>query len=113
VDDVFAVDAPPPPGWVHAIFHGGPYDHDVGRCVPGPPHPKQFAVEVGGRRHIYYLTTVGSWSDPNDPIAHYQDGRLRLFKLRVHQLYQRHIEYRRLRWKFRRRPNPPSSRQGP
>ncbi|MFD8643689.1 hypothetical protein ACFV14_25730 [Streptomyces zaomyceticus] len=61
---------------MHAIFHGGPYGEDIGRCIPGPPAPEILTVpSPEGAVHVYRLWTVGSWSDPNDPIAVYNpDG---------------------------------------
>jgi hypothetical protein len=91
------------PGWVHSIFEGGPFGEDVGRCVPGPPHPKRTITHHNGRRHTYYLTTVGSWSDPTDPTGIYYDGRWRLSRLPARQFYQRTIAHQWLRWKFRQR----------
>ncbi|WP_157848332.1 hypothetical protein [Streptomyces exfoliatus] len=76
VEDVFDMTGRPPKGWMHAIFHGGPYGEDVGRCIPGPPAPATLAVPLAeGGVHMYRLWTVGSWSDPDDPIAVYNpDG---------------------------------------
>ncbi|MFJ2056914.1 hypothetical protein ACIOMM_13310 [Streptomyces sp. NPDC087908] len=72
VEDVFDTTGRPPTGWMHAIFHGGPYGEDVRRCIPGPPAPETLAVPlVEGGVHTYRLWTVGSWSDPEDPIAVY------------------------------------------
>jgi hypothetical protein len=55
MDDVFAVDDPPPAGWMHAIFDDGPYSDDVGRCVPGPPPKRVLTVTDGGRSCTYHL----------------------------------------------------------
>ncbi|WP_306326746.1 hypothetical protein [Streptomyces venezuelae] len=76
MEDVFDTTGRPPKGWMHAIFHGGPYGEDVGRCIPGPPAPEIFTVPLAeGGVHTYRLWTVGSWSDPEDPIAVYNpDG---------------------------------------
>ncbi|MFC9591591.1 hypothetical protein ACFTUC_17610 [Streptomyces sp. NPDC056944] len=76
MEDVFDTTGRPPKGWMHAIFHGGPYGEDVGRCIPGPPAPELLAVPLAeGGVHTYRLWTVGSWSDPEDPIAVYNpDG---------------------------------------
>lgn len=52
---------------MNALFDGGPYGEDVGRCVPGPPPADQFSTEGV----TYFLRTVGSWSDPLNPIAIY------------------------------------------
>ena len=52
---------------MNALFDGGPYAEDVGRCVPGPPPPD--TIEVDGA--TYLLRAVGSWSDPMNPIAVY------------------------------------------
>ncbi|MEV6580081.1 hypothetical protein AB0M92_18175 [Streptomyces sp. NPDC051582] len=72
--DVFDLTGQPPSGWMHAIFGGGPYGEDVGRCIPGPPAPATMTVPLpDGGEFAYRLVTVGSWSDPNDPIALY-DG---------------------------------------
>lgn len=61
---------------MHAVFHGGPYGEDVGRCVPGPPAPAMLSVPLPeGGVHVYRLWTVGSWSAPGDSIAVYNpDG---------------------------------------
>ena len=67
MEDVFDTTGRPPTGWMHALFDSGPFGEDVGRCVPGPP-PADSLV-VGDT--IYILRTVGSWSDPWDPIAVY------------------------------------------
>ncbi|MEU2072618.1 hypothetical protein [Streptomyces sp. NPDC013489] len=76
MEDVFDTTGRPPKGWMHATFHGGPYGVDVGRCIPGPPAPETLAVPLTeGGVHTYRLWTVGSWSDPEDPIAVYNpDG---------------------------------------
>ncbi|GGS23592.1 hypothetical protein Snoj_20130 [Streptomyces nojiriensis] len=76
MEDVFDTTGRPPSGWMHAIFHGGPYGEDVGRCIPGPPAPEILAVPLPeGGVHVYRLWKVGSWSDPDDPIAVYNpDG---------------------------------------
>lgn len=57
----------PPAGWMHALFDGGPFAEDVGRCVPGPPPPDPLVMG----NTTYMLRTVGSWSDPHNPIAIY------------------------------------------
>jgi hypothetical protein len=67
MDDLFDTSGRPPTGWMNALFDGGPYGEDVGRCVTGPPPADQLAVEGA----IYYLRTVGSWSDPENPVAVY------------------------------------------
>src|SRR3954469_20781896 len=70
MEDVFDLTGLPPQGWMHAIFDGGPYAEDVGRCVPGPPAPATIKVPMSdGRQHVYRLSVVGSWSAPADPIA--------------------------------------------
>ncbi|MGW3325868.1 hypothetical protein [Streptomyces virginiae] len=76
MEDVFDTTGRPPKGWMHAVFHGGPYGEDVGRCIPGPPAPETLTVPPAeGDVHVYRLRTVGSWSDPDDPIAVYNhDG---------------------------------------
>ncbi|MFB7410422.1 hypothetical protein ACFCZ2_24880 [Streptomyces sp. NPDC056202] len=76
VEDVFDTTGRPPHGWMHAIFHGGPYGEDVGRCIPGPPAQELLTVPLAeGGVHVYRLWTVGSWSDPDDPVAVYNpDG---------------------------------------
>ncbi|MEU3607265.1 hypothetical protein AB0E83_17750 [Streptomyces sp. NPDC035033] len=76
MEDVFDTTGRPPKGWMHAVFHGGPYGEDVGRCIPGPPAPATLSVPLPeGGAHVYRLWTVGSWSDPDDPIAVYNpDG---------------------------------------
>ncbi|MFB7338915.1 hypothetical protein [Streptomyces hydrogenans] len=76
MEDVFDTTGRPPEGWMHAVFHGGPCGEDVGRCVPGPPAPVTWSVPLPeGGVHVYRLWTVGSWSDPDDPIAVYHpDG---------------------------------------
>ncbi|MEW5631452.1 hypothetical protein AB1388_33655 [Streptomyces hydrogenans] len=76
MEDVFDVTGRPPKGWMRAVFRGGPYGEDVGRCIPGPPAPATLSVPLPeGGVHVYRLWTVGSWSDPDDPIAVYNpDG---------------------------------------
>lgn len=76
MQDVFDVTGRPPKGWMHAVFRGGPYGEDVGRCIPGPPAPATLSVPLPeGGVHVYRLWTVGSWSAPDDPIAVYNpDG---------------------------------------
>ncbi|MEU2507123.1 hypothetical protein ABZ621_20785 [Streptomyces sp. NPDC007863] len=76
MEGVFDTTGRAPEGWMHAVFHGGPYGEDVGRCVPGPPAPGTLSVPLPeGGVHVYRLWTVGSWSDPDDPIAVYNpDG---------------------------------------
>ncbi|WP_329403397.1 hypothetical protein OG523_03535 [Streptomyces virginiae] len=74
MEDVFDLTGRPPSGWMHAIFGGGPYGEDVGRCIPGPPAPATITVPLpDSGEFVYRLVTVGSWSDPNDPIALYDD----------------------------------------
>ncbi|WP_097241136.1 hypothetical protein [Streptomyces sp. 1331.2] len=59
---------------MHALFGGGPYGEDVGRCVPGPPAPETITAPLSeGGEYVYRLVTVGSWSAPDDPIAVYND----------------------------------------
>lgn len=67
MDDVFDTSGRPPKGWMNAIFDEGPYGDDVGRCVPGPPPTDEFTA----KGVTYFLRTVGSWSDPDNPIAIY------------------------------------------
>ena len=76
MEDVFDVTGRPSKGWMHAVFHRGPYGEDVGRCVPGPPAPATLSVPLAeGGVHVYRLLTVGSWFAPDDPIAVYNpDG---------------------------------------
>ncbi|MFJ8296642.1 hypothetical protein ACIQ9R_12275 [Streptomyces sp. NPDC094447] len=76
MEDVFYTAGGPPKGWMHAIFHGGPYGEDIGRCIPGPPAPETFDVSPAeGGVYRYRLWTVGTWSAPGDPIAVYNpDG---------------------------------------
>ncbi|MET9951582.1 hypothetical protein ABZ135_08535 [Streptomyces sp. NPDC006339] len=72
MEDVFDTTGRPPSGWMHAVFDGGPYADDVGRCVPGPPAPAVLAVALPeGGEHVYRLAAVGSWSDPDHPVAVY------------------------------------------
>jgi hypothetical protein len=73
VEDVFDLTGRPPSGWMHAIFSDGPFETDVGRCVPGPPPPDPLvaAARKGWPEWHYRLLTIGSWSDPEDPIAFY------------------------------------------
>lgn len=60
MDDVFDLTGHPPKGWVHAVFHDGPYADDVGRCVPGPPTPDPLEVELsGGGTFVYRILSVG------------------------------------------------------
>ncbi|MFD8011079.1 hypothetical protein [Streptomyces sp. NPDC058955] len=75
MEGVFDVAGRPPEGWMHAVFHGGPYGEDVGRCIPGPA-PATMAVPVeGGGVYVYRLWAVGVWSGSGDPIAVYNpDG---------------------------------------
>jgi hypothetical protein len=74
MEDVFDLSGTPPQGWMHALFGGGPYADDVGRCVPGPPAPEAVTVPLPeGGEFVYRLVTVGSWSAPDDPIAVYDD----------------------------------------
>ena len=58
---------------MNALFNDGPYADDVGRCVPGPPPPDPLVVDAVGRSTpwTYRVVTVGSWSDPLNPIAIY------------------------------------------
>ena len=72
---MFAKDAPPPAGWMRAIFDGGPYEPDVGRCVPGPPPPRSFKARKRGGS-TYYLLSVLSWTD-GESNALYVAGRVR------------------------------------
>jgi hypothetical protein len=85
MDDVFAREDPPPSGWMRATFDGGPYDEDVGRCVPGPPPRRKLRVTSC----TYHLLGVGSWSDPDDPSAIYLAGRWRLIARRARQALER------------------------
>ncbi|WP_052851297.1 hypothetical protein [Streptomyces avicenniae] len=72
MEDVFDGTGSPPRGWMHAVFEGGPYGEDVGRCVPGPPASELLSVPLPeGGVHTYRLKVVGSWSAPDDPIAVY------------------------------------------
>ncbi|MFK0049983.1 hypothetical protein ACIQU4_38930 [Streptomyces sp. NPDC090741] len=72
MEDVFDLTGTPPQGWMHALFGGGPYTDDVGRCVPGPPAPETVSVPLlEGGEFVYRLVTFGSWSAPDDPIAVY------------------------------------------
>ncbi|GLV84777.1 hypothetical protein Slala03_44660 [Streptomyces lavendulae subsp. lavendulae] len=72
MEDVFDTTGRPPSGWMHAVFHGGPYGDDTGRCIPGPPAPEFLEVPLPeGGEHVYRLWKVGSWSDPDDPVAVY------------------------------------------
>lgn len=74
MEDVFDLSGRPPQGWMHAIFGGGPYGEDVGRCIPGPPAPETITVpQPDGGEHVYRLWAVASWSDPLDPIAVYNE----------------------------------------
>ncbi len=73
MEDVFDLTGRPPHGWMHALFGGGPYGNDVGRCIPGPPAPETLAAPLpGGGEYIYRLCSVGHWA-PDDPIAVYND----------------------------------------
>ncbi|MFK0212630.1 hypothetical protein [Streptomyces sp. NPDC090298] len=76
MEDVFDMTGRPPKAWMHAIFHGGPYGEDVGRCIPGPPAPEILTVPLAdGRVYTYRTWAVGSWSDLEDPVAVYhRDG---------------------------------------
>jgi hypothetical protein len=55
VEDVFATEDAPPAGWMRAIFDGGPYHDDVGRCVPGPPAPTTLTVSDGAGAGVHLL----------------------------------------------------------
>lgn len=90
MDDVFDTTGTPPKGWMNAIFDGGPYGEDVGRCVPGPPPADSFTV-AGAR---YYLRSVGSWSDPDNPIALYGLKRSHLRQHPVSDLRHRALQRR-------------------
>ena len=65
--DLFDTTGRPLKAWMNAIFDGGPFTDDVGRCVPGPPPPDPLAIGDA----IYLLRVVGSSSDPDNPIAIY------------------------------------------
>lgn len=57
---------------MHALFDGLPLSEDVSRCVPGPPAARRIDVSNGAEvLASYVLKTVGSWSNPADPIAVY------------------------------------------
>lgn len=57
---------------MNAIFADGPFEPDVGRCVPGPPPLDPLVVEVPGKPPwVYRVLSVGSWSDPDHPQAIY------------------------------------------
>jgi hypothetical protein len=73
VESVFDTTGRPRAGWMHAIFADGPFEQDVGRCVPGPPPADPLVIEPRGEWPAwhYRLLTVFSWSDPGDPIALY------------------------------------------
>ncbi|MFE9135739.1 hypothetical protein [Streptomyces sp. NPDC007355] len=72
MEDAFDTTGRPPKGWMHAVFHRGPYGEDVGRCVPGPHAAATHSVPLPeGGVHVYRLWAVGSWSDPDDPVAVY------------------------------------------
>lgn len=71
VEDVFDTTGRPPEGWMNALFNDGPFMNDVGRCVPGPPPPDPLVVDAGSAPWTYRVVTVGSWSDPLNPIAIY------------------------------------------
>lgn len=72
MDDVFDTTGRPPPGWMNAIFDDGPFREDEGRCVPGPPPRDPLVVDTpDGGRSTYRVVTIGSWSDPDSPIAIY------------------------------------------
>ena len=59
MQDVFDLTGHPPEGWVHAFFGDGPYDQDVGRCVPGPPTPDPLEVEApDGTTFVYRIPSV-------------------------------------------------------
>ena len=73
MEDVFDTTGSPPAGWMHAIFADGPFEQDVGRCVPGPPPSDPLVIEPRGQRPAWHcrLLTIVSWSAPDDPIALY------------------------------------------
>ena len=60
VEDVFDTSGRPPKGLMNALFDGGPYADDVGRCVPGPPPADTFDVDGV----TYYLRTVDRGAVP-------------------------------------------------
>lgn len=67
MENVFDTSGRPPEGWMNAIFDGGPFHDDVGRCVPGPPPPDPLIVGDT----TYRVVVIASWSDPDNPIAVY------------------------------------------
>jgi hypothetical protein len=70
VEDVFDLTGDPPPGWMHAVFEGGPYAKDVGRCVPIPPADH---LDADGVR--YRIVNVVVMSSPDHEVALYSsDG---------------------------------------
>jgi hypothetical protein len=73
VEDVFDTTGRPPTGWMHAIFGDGPFGHDVGRRIPGPPPADPLLIEARDEWPAwhYRLLNVISWSDPDDRIALY------------------------------------------
>ena len=73
MEDIFDTTGRPPSGWMHAIFSDGPFMADVGRCVPGPPPPDPLIIAADAEvdSWTYRLVSMGSWSDPLDPIAIY------------------------------------------
>jgi hypothetical protein len=78
IRDVFDTTGHPRRGWMHALFDGLPLSEDVGRCVPGPPAPQRMDVRDGAEVVAsYVLKTVGSWSNPADPIAVYGASPIR------------------------------------
>jgi hypothetical protein len=68
---------------MRAIFEGGPYHSDVGRCVPGPPPPPHLPVAANNGTCTYHLLSVLSWNDPSDPFALYVAGRFKFVQARI------------------------------
>lgn len=69
--DVFDTTGHPPAGWMHAVFDGGPYAEDVGRCVPEPPPD---LVDAGDAQYRIVQVLTMSW--PDHVLALYAcDGR--------------------------------------
>ncbi len=75
MEAVFDTTGEPPSGWMHAIFEGGPYAEDVGRCVPTPPPGRFKADDVE-----YRIVSVLTMSVPDHLVAFYAADAKEPFK---------------------------------
>lgn len=77
LEDVFDTTGRPPKGWLHAVFHGGPYGEDVGIRVPGPPAPATLSVPLSeGGVHVYRPVDGGLMVRPGRTDSRVQPRRL-------------------------------------